>query len=110
MSKATATTTYTWGVGVMEVAPSEDGLTDVVKMIHWTYAATDGEYSASCYGSLGVGAPEPEAFTPYADLTQEQVTEWLESGLNGEQLRAGMDRQIADLKNPPIIKPPLPWA
>ena len=103
-------TTYDWGIAQLEVAPSEDGLTDVVKTVHWTLSATQDDLSASAYGSAGMDAPEAEAFTPYAELSQADVVAWLETKLDVEQLRAGLAEQIAQQRTPAIVKPPLPWA
>ena len=105
-----AVITYTWAIAQLEVASSEDGLADVVKTIHWTLAATDGDDTASCYGSVGTGAPDPEAFIPYSKLTLEEVIPWLEELLDVDRLHAGLASQIANQKNPPIMTLPLPWA
>lgn len=102
--------TYTWGIANLEVVPSEDGLSNVVKNIHWTLSATDGQFTASGYGSAGTGAVDPDAFTPYEELTQADVIGWLEQLLEVDQLRTSLANQIADQQNPPIITPPLPWA
>ena len=40
-------TIFTWSFPQFDVAKAEDGLTDVVKTIHWRYDAVDGDYSAS---------------------------------------------------------------
>jgi hypothetical protein len=106
-------TNYVWIISAMDTAPSEDGLTDVVKTIHWRYNATevDGEttWFADIYGSMGCVTPSETDFTSYPDLTYEQVCGWLEAGLNVDDLRANLDSQIANQKNPPIVNLPLPW-
>ena len=50
-------TTFKWVVSQMDTAPSEDGLTDVVKVVHWRYQAEDGEYNAEVYGAMGCATP-----------------------------------------------------
>lgn len=101
--------TYTWVIAQLDCAPQENNLDDVVKTIHWRYQATDGTHTADCYGSIGVGEVDPDDFTPYADLTQEQVIAWLESSLDVEALQDGLAGQLATLANPPIVSPDLPW-
>jgi len=101
--------TYTWHVSLLETAPSENGLTDVVKVVHWTLQAADGVNTTSCYGSVAVGSPTPEHFTNYASLTESQVIGWLETALDVEQLKGSLDKTLQDLANPPIITLPLPW-
>jgi hypothetical protein len=106
-------TTYKWVVSQLDTAPSEDGLTDVVKTVHWRYQAeqVDGDktYNAEVYGAMACATPSDTDFTAYADLTYEQVCEWLEAGNNVEAMELNLDTQIENLKNPPIVNLPLPW-
>jgi hypothetical protein len=101
--------TYTWVISQLDCAPHENGLDDVVKTIHWRYQATDGTYTTDCYGSIGVGEVDPDDFTPYAELTKDQVIAWLETQLDVEELERNLAGQLAALANPPIISPDLPW-
>lgn len=100
---------YNWVISQLDTAPSEDGLTDVVKIVHWRYEAVDAEYSASIYGSLACATPSATDFTAYPDLTEVVVIGWLENGLDVDALKAGLDAQIETQKNPPIVNLPLPW-
>ena len=102
-------TTYKWIIAQLDTAPSEDGLTDVVKVVHWRYEATDGEYSAEVYGAMGCATPSDTDFTAYEDLTYEQVCEWLVAGNDVETLDSNLATQIENQKNPPIVNLPLPW-
>ena len=98
-----------WVVSQLDTAPRQDGLTDVVKVVHWRYQAEDGEYSADVYGAMGCAAPSDTDFTAYVDLTYEQVCEWLVAGNDVEALDSNLATQIENQKNPPIINLPLPW-
>jgi|688.fasta_scaffold400878_2 hypothetical protein len=105
---------YNWVVSAMDEYPTTpDDLTDVVFNVHWRRNATDivGDitYFADVYGSLSVPAPSPEDFTPYPDLTFEQVCGWLEAGLDTAAIDAGLAVQIENLINPPVVSLPLPW-
>ena len=102
-------TTYKWVVSQLDTAPSEDGLTDVVKTVHYRYQAEDGQYSAEVYGTMACATPSETDFTAYADLTYEQVCEWLEAGLDVQALETNLEAQIEYQKNPPIVNLPLPW-
>lgn len=105
--------TNTWSVVQMDAYPELDGETDVVFSVHWTLSATDGTYVGGVYGSVGVTLDEGSAFTPYADLTQEQVVGWVQDTLGAAQVaayEANVAQQIADQINPPVVSPPLPWA
>lgn len=102
-------TNYKWVVSSMDTAPSEDNLTDVVKVVHYRYQAEDGDYTAEVYGTMSCATPSETDFTAYPDLTFEQVCDWLEAGLDVEAMQSNLDSQIENLKNPPIINLPLPW-
>lgn len=106
-------TNYFWIISAMDTAPSDDGLTDVVKTVHWRRDATlvvdDKTYTADIYEAMGCSAPDPMAFTPYADLTFDQVCSWLEKNLDVQALDANLDFQIQNQINPPLIQLPLPW-
>ena len=88
-------TTYKWVVSQMDTAPSEDGLTDVVKTVHWRYEGKDGEYTAEVYGAMGCATPSETDFTAYEDLTYEQVCEWLVAGNNVEAM-VSLEVALAD--------------
>jgi hypothetical protein len=98
-----------WLISQMDTAPSEDGLTDVVKTVHYRYQGQDAEYFAEIYGAMACATPSDTDFTAYEDLTYEQVCEWLEAGLNVEAMNENLATQIENLKNPPIVNLPLPF-
>ena len=105
------TTTFTWTVTQMDAYPQFDGDTDVVFNVHWTCAGTDGTYSASVYNTQAVTVNPDEPYTPYADLTQDQVLNWVwEAGVNKDVTEAAVQQLIDNQINPPVITPPLPWA
>ena len=105
--------TNTWGVVQLDAYPELDGETDVVFTVHWTLSATDGTYNGGVYGSVGVTLDEGAAFTPYADLTEAQVIDWVQDALGEEQVasyEANVAQQISDQVDPPVVTPPLPWS
>lgn len=105
--------TYTWVISQLDAYPQADNHTDVVFNIHWRRQATDGTHNADIYGSQSVTLDAEAPFTPYADLTFDQVVGWLEAALGPETCAAqivALDQQIANQVNPPVVSPPLPWA
>ena len=98
-----------WVVSQLDTAPSEDGLTDVVKTVHYRYQGQDEQYFAEVYGTMACATPSDTDFTAYEDLTYEQVCAWLEAGLDVEALDTNLASQIEYQKNPPIVNLPLPW-
>lgn len=96
-------TTYAWSFPQFEVAPSEDGLTDVVRIIHWRLCALDGEFKAATYGTTALGAPNPNAFTPYADITAEWAIDAVSADVNVVELEAALAGEIAQQKSPSVV-------
>jgi hypothetical protein len=102
-------TQFNWVVNQLDTAPSLDGLTDVVVVIHWNRIATQDEIVVSSYGTMNCTTPSETDFTAYPDLTQAQVEGWLDAGLDVPTIDANLDKQIENIINPPIIVLPLPW-
>lgn len=106
---------YNWVVSSMQEYPkTSDDLTDVVFIVNWRRTATeivdDKTFYADTYGALSVPAPDPADFTPYPDLTFDQVCGWLDAGLDVTAIDAGLATQIEQQINPPVVTLPLPWA
>jgi hypothetical protein len=98
-----------WIIERLLVKPTEGDKTDVVITADWRCNGTDSTYSGTCYGSASF-APPTENFTPYEDLTQDQVLGWCyANGVDKTSIEANVTAQINDQINPPVIAPPLPW-
>ena len=106
-----------WIIERLLVKPTEGSLTDVVITADWRCngietIGTDDDaktYSGTCYGSTSFAAPSSD-FTPYEDLTQEQVLGWcFSNGVDQKAIEANVSAQIENQINPPVIAPPLPW-
>lgn len=111
------TITTNWNVVQMDCYPEKDGTADVVFTVHWTLTGTETEgentYTGSVYGSVGIPLDGDAPFTPYAELTQEQVIGWVKAALGDETVaahEAAVAGQIAEAKTPSVVNPPLPWA
>lgn len=104
---------YNWTISALDCKPQEDGLTDVVVTAHWRVDATDGTHTSGVYGTQSFTLNQEGDFTPFEDLTQDQVVGWVKDNMGTEgvaSLEANLDTQIENLVNPPIVTPPLPWA
>ena len=105
------TATINWNVSALDCYPQESGNTDVVFNVHWTCAGTDGTYNASVYSTCAVPAPTGSAFTPYDQLTQDQVLGWVwANGVDKAATEAAVQQQLNNQINPPVVTPPLPWS
>jgi len=93
----------------MDTAPSDNGLADVVKVIHWRLTAKNETHSADTYSTLSLDAPDPESFTSFDSLTEEQVISWVESKLDVDSIKLGLNAQLELLANPPIVVKQGPW-
>jgi hypothetical protein len=101
--------TISWIIERLLVKPTEGTLTDVVITADWRCNGTDETYSGTCYGSCSFQPPSGE-FTPYEDLTQEQVLGWCyANGVDQAAIESNVTAQIENQINPPVIAPPLPW-
>ena len=107
-------TTYNWVISQLDCLPQDGTLKDFVVVCHWRRQANevvDGkEYNADVYGTQSFSPDNVENFIPYEDLTFDIVCGWLESSMDMEALDSNLDTQIANLINPPIVSPPLPWS
>lgn len=106
-------TTFKWIINQLDTKPQEDGLTDVVVTVHWTRNAEqivdEKPITVYSYGTMGCATPSETDFTAYPDLTQAQVESWLDAGLDVTAIDAGLQSQIDNIINPPIVNLPLPW-
>jgi hypothetical protein len=101
--------TILWLIERLLVKPTEGTLTDVVITADWRCNGTDETYSGTCYGSCSFQPPSG-SFTPYPDLTQEQVLGWCyENGVDKTAIEANVTLQIENQINPPVVTLPLPW-
>ena len=104
-------TQITWIIEWMQCKPTEGSLTDVVVTAGWRCNGVDGDYNGTVYSTCSFPMPESGQFTPYADLTQDQVLGWCwANGVEQAATEAAVEQQIQNQINPPIVQPPLPWA
>ena len=107
--------TITWTVTAMDCYPQAEGETDVVFTVHWTCSGTQTEnattYNGSVYSTCGVTYVAGTPYTPYNQLTQNQVLGWIwANGVDQAATEAAVQQQINNQINPPVVTPPLPWA
>ena len=105
--------TILWLIERLLVKPTEGSNTDVVITADWrcngTVQSPTEAYSGTCYGSCSF-APPTDSFTPYPDLTQEQVLGWCyANGVDKSAIEANVTAQIENQINPPVVALPLPW-
>ncbi len=96
--------TYNWNFNPLECYPTESGHSDVVFNVHWQLYATTGSYNAGSIGTQMVGPLGTGSFTPFEDLTKEQVQGWVVDAMGTgsvEAMYANLATQIENQITPP---------
>jgi hypothetical protein len=97
-------TTFNWQVVQMDRLTSDN----FVVTCHYTVTATDGDYTASTYGTTSYAQVEGETYIPYADLTEAICVGWVQTSINKDTTEASLQSQIDLLKNP-VQESGVPW-
>ena len=94
-----------WTIAQLERNTADGGVT----IAHFRATLTDGDYSASTYGTCGF-TPDPTApdFVPFESLTEADVLEWVYAALDKDATEASLASQIEDQKTPKVIAG-TPW-
>ena len=105
--------TYTWTFPALTAYPTYESQTDVVYVVNWVLTADDGAgHTARVYSTQAITYEAGSPFTPYADLTQAEVQDWVTSAMGPEQValfEANLDKQIQDQITPTSVTLPPPW-
>ena len=96
---------FTWSVVQMDRLTSDS----FVVTCHYTVTATDGNYTASTYGTTSYTQEQGKSYVPYADLTEAECVGWVQDSLNKDTVEASLQAQIEALKNP-VQESGVPWA
>jgi hypothetical protein len=100
-------TTFNWTVAQLERELSDGG----VIVAHWRCTASDGDYSASSYGTCGF-TPDASAagFVAYDSLTEATVLGWVWDQADGwkDDVEAALQAKIDADKNP-VTAAGVPW-
>ncbi len=90
--------TTTWTIAQLERTLDDGG----VVVAHWRATATDGDFSASSYGTAGF-TPDPSAsdYVPYDSITEEVALDWcFADGVDKDAIEASLAANIEAQKNP----------
>jgi len=102
--------TLSWIIKQLLVKKTEGSLSDVVITANWSCRASDGTFNAVLTGCTEFAPPSGSGFTPYKDLTEQQVLDWcFANGVDKTSIEANVTAQIAWQIDSPVISPPLPW-
>ena len=91
---------YNWGIQNLKIAKSSDGLTNVIKKIHYRRSLKQTingtEYEVHHFGEFRLPPADPTDFTEYQNLTQEQIFTWLDSILPVDFINSRLDDYMAN--------------
>jgi hypothetical protein len=90
--------TTVWQISQMERTLADGG----VVVAHWRATATDGDYSATNYGTCGF-TPNPSSsdWVDYDSITEELALSWcFGSGVDKDAIEASLAANIEAQKNP----------
>ncbi len=105
--------TFTWVIEWMKTTPTTATPPETVLTAGWrcngAETANATEYTTAVRGACSFPTPEG-TFTPYADLTQDQVLGWCwANGVDKTRVETNVQEAIDSQINPTVIQPPLPW-
>lgn len=103
-------TDFNWSITSMPSYPANEGESDVVFQVDWKCDARDGRLAAVSTGSVPVIYEAGSQFTPYDQLTQEQVWGWINPSIDRPEIEANLQALIDAQKTPTVVTPPLPWS
>jgi len=105
--------TYTWQFTALDVYPTYQGLANAVYSVHWRLTGNDGTgHTAISYGTQQLGAIDPQNFTPFANLTANQVQGWVETQMGSEftRTKSDLDQRISEQVAPSRQTKLPPWS
>jgi hypothetical protein len=102
-------TAFIWNIQQLMVELKQSDLEKVVVKVVWHCFATNGEYSASASGFVPVEYLPEQPFTPFEDLTEEQVWQWVEPTLGKQMIEQGLESAIHAQAHPQYEYLRAPW-
>lgn len=94
-----------WSIANLERNTSDGGVT----IAHFRATLTDGDFSASSYGTVGFTPdPDSEDFVPFESLTEADVLAWVYESVDKDSVEASLASQIEDQKSPQTVAG-TPW-
>ena len=101
---------YTWDCKTVDTK-TINGNEDTVINVHWRLTGEDdanndaegNPQTATLYDTQELNTSDLSSFTAFADLTNEQITGWVESAMGEDEVaeyKANISNQIAELVTP----------
>lgn len=103
-------TIFTTTITNIYTLPHVEGQSDVVVNVMYKVTGVDGDHTASVDGNQPITIQQTEGFTPYSDLTEDQIIGWIYPMAIANS-KASVQGQIDSMISPPVspTAQPLPW-
>lgn len=95
--------TFTWKIDNLERLSSNGFVT----LVYYSVDGVDADYLSTYKGVIGYNQ-EGQNFTPYKQLTQDQVIGWVQDSLGKNAIEANLQLELDALKAP-VKTIGLPW-
>jgi hypothetical protein len=104
---------YTWDITNMRKAPTLEGMNNVIVHVRWTKTGTDENGTTGVFqGATPLSLPASGSFTPYEELTKEQVLGWVQAVVVGtyeQHVNEQIQKQITKKNDPWSDVTETPW-
>lgn len=100
--------TYSWTFKNLLVASQQGDLSEVVVSVDYRIGCTTTKQQWAYHrGSVSFAPADPDAFTAFDDITEDDMITFVEQALGDElaEIKAALEQQLLN----PITPKPLPW-
>ena len=98
---------YTWNCKTVDVYPTYNAFNHVIYNVHWRYKATDiaSNIWAEIIGTQNLSLEDLQSqdFTPVENLTNAQISAWVEQTIGVEQMSHMQEALVQTIQN--VITP-----
>lgn len=112
---------YEWKLtGIVKSTPSTLPVSDVVVAVRWVVTGTDEDGNSAVFNGstpFELSTVDPDNFTPYNELTEEQVLGWVENYVKvvnpyWDHVQQQIDKKIEESKQSiqDVSADDLPWS
>lgn len=104
--------TYTWEITSLKTK-TEGSNADAVVQTYWKKTGTDDTGNVGSFsGATPLTSVNAESFTPFADLTEAKVLDWIKAIVVNDyevHVNAQIQKQIDEIVTP-VTEKDMPWA
>jgi hypothetical protein len=115
---------YSWEFPSVECVPSENGMTDVVRIVHWRLTASEAKtgdfpsgsvpyWTSDRIGMAELGSPNSSGFIEFSQISKDDIIGWVTDKLTQsgmyfpktalEVFQEQLSGHIEFQKNPPTV-------